>query len=327
MQHPEHRLLEKAALHYRTLGWAVTPVRGKRAYLRGWPTRDLSVDQLRRELAHPDRGIGLVLGARSGDLVDVDLDCAQALEAAPQLLPPTPLIHGRPGRPSSHWWYKAPGTRSAAFRGRPEAGMLVEIRADGGAQTCVPPSRHPSGERLRWESWGEPAAVEAVALHEAVSRLAAAALLCSFEWRLLDALELVRDPKSARLATLRLPRAACSKLARWLHFDVHSPTPAVLPSNTACVLSGFSRAVFERVDVVGAGALLGLFLLPDTQQRCPFHCDRQASFQVSDSVWRCHAGCGAGNVIHLVALALRIDYRAARTWLAHRLDLDWRDYR
>ena len=59
----------------------------------------------------------------------------------------------------------------------------------------------------------------------------------------------------------------------------------------------------------------------------PFHDDRHASFQISQRLWRCHAGCGAGTAIHLVARILDVDYMRARNWLAGRLGIDWRDYR
>ena len=56
----------------------------------------------------PDPGnIGIILGEPSGWLVDVDLDCDEAIELADQYLPPTAAITGRPSSPKSHRWYIA----------------------------------------------------------------------------------------------------------------------------------------------------------------------------------------------------------------------------
>jgi hypothetical protein len=54
--------------------------------------------------------------------------------------------------------------------------MLVEIRAKG-AQTIVPPSRHPEGERIRWRCYGEPAEIDPDDLRGRVSAFASAILL------------------------------------------------------------------------------------------------------------------------------------------------------
>jgi AAA domain-containing protein/bifunctional DNA primase/polymerase-like protein len=54
--------------------------------------------------------------------------------------------------------------------------MLLELRSTG-CQTLAPPSRHPSGERARWERDGEPGRVDGRVLRRACARVAAAALL------------------------------------------------------------------------------------------------------------------------------------------------------
>src|ERR1700716_1260203 len=55
---------------------------------KGWPDIRLSQDDLQR---HLDRGgnVAARLGRASGDLDDVDLDCAEALTLADLYLPPT----------------------------------------------------------------------------------------------------------------------------------------------------------------------------------------------------------------------------------------------
>lgn len=98
--------------------------------------------------------LGLALGARHGDLVNIDIDHHKALGLADTILPPTPMRSGRPGRPGAHWWYLVrdydPGIRPHKL---PSGAMIVEYRA-GGGQTVVPPSIHPDGEAYEW--WGEP---------------------------------------------------------------------------------------------------------------------------------------------------------------------------
>lgn len=54
--------------------------------------------------------------------------------------------------------------------------MLVEIRASG-ALTMVPPSIHPDGERLAWESDGDPVHIDGPTLRAAVARFAVCVLL------------------------------------------------------------------------------------------------------------------------------------------------------
>jgi P4 family phage/plasmid primase-like protien len=126
------------------------------------------------------RNVGALLGEPSGGLVDIDLDCPEAIRAAPHVLPPT-RRQGRASAPDSHWLYVAPGAVSRPLHD-PLAKMrrrstLVEIRSTG-AQTVVAGSVHESGEPVAWSNPDEPfAQVDARELEERVSELAAAALL------------------------------------------------------------------------------------------------------------------------------------------------------
>ncbi len=126
--------------------------------------------------------IGINLGDPSGGLVDVDLDCIEAVRLAPDFLPPTEMRHGRRSNPCSHHWYQVPADvpRVEQYKG-PGAEKILELRGTGG-QTMVPPSLHPDGEDVRWETTTlEPAVVPAEDLRRAVLRLAAAAL-CLRHW-------------------------------------------------------------------------------------------------------------------------------------------------
>lgn len=166
-----------AAREYRRKGWRVIPIArgGKRPQLPDWPQLRLDIEKLPKFFSK-GCGIGILLGAPSGGLVDVDLDTPQAAELARLYLPATHRIHGRESSKRSHYWYIAepiPGPEKFADI---DGTCLVELRSTG-QQTVVPPSIHLSGEPIRWECEGEPAAVSGEELRSAVARLAACVLL------------------------------------------------------------------------------------------------------------------------------------------------------
>jgi len=103
-----------------------------------------------------ETNVGVVLGDASGGLIDVDLDCEEALTLAPIFLPPTGFRFGRESKPESHHFYRgeSPGktVRLADSNGR----TLIECRGNGG-QTVVPPSVHPSGELIECSEKASPA--------------------------------------------------------------------------------------------------------------------------------------------------------------------------
>lgn len=150
--------------------------------------------------AFADRNVGLILGAASNGLVDIDLDCDEAVTLAPMLLPHTGMRHGRPATGLSHYWYVADRElatttyddpvvieeikerRRTGLPPNPDlAARLVELRSTG-AQTVIPPSTHPSGDVLAWEddTWGDPREVQAEELALRVRILAAATLLARY---------------------------------------------------------------------------------------------------------------------------------------------------
>lgn len=171
----EKTTLEEAQkLH--NCGYAVIPVpRGrKRPTKRGWQKLRLTKEELPARFGHGEN-IGVLLGEPSGGLVDVDLDCPEAIALAERFLFDTGSRFGRPGRPSSHWLYKAEGAKTHKFETK--EGTIVEIRSTG-RQTIFPLSIHQgTGEVIRWEAEGDPAKVDSVDLEIAVGRLAAAAIL------------------------------------------------------------------------------------------------------------------------------------------------------
>ncbi len=114
--------------------------RSKSPSRRDWTNLRLAPD------VFPDNcNVGIILGEPSGWLVDVDLDCPEAVELADQYLPPTPAITGRPSSPKSHRWYIAANATTEKHQDPSDGSMIVELRSTGG-QTVVGPSIHPDGE-------------------------------------------------------------------------------------------------------------------------------------------------------------------------------------
>jgi hypothetical protein len=116
--------------------------------------------------------IGLLLGEPSGWLVDVDLDCEEAVVLAAQYLPPTGAVSGRPGKPGSHWWYICKGAITRKHQDPVTRKMMVELRSTG-AQTVVGPGTHPSGEPYD-PLEGDPAVIDHAELAASVAALAEA---------------------------------------------------------------------------------------------------------------------------------------------------------
>ncbi|MEL6739642.1 MAG: bifunctional DNA primase/polymerase [Planctomycetota bacterium] len=163
-----------AARWYHGRGYAPIPLPAseKRPAIRGWNTLRLSEDDLPLHF-NGTGNIGLLLGEPSGWLVDVDLDCDEAVALAGQYLPPTGAVTGRGGRPASHRWYVC--ERAATVKHKdPTGSMVVELRSTG-AQTVVGPSVHPDGEAYD-PLEGEPAVVPAAMLTACVKALADAVI-------------------------------------------------------------------------------------------------------------------------------------------------------
>lgn len=153
-------------------GWRVVPIapRSKAPRLHGWVKLRMDIDDLDAALCHADN-LGVLLGEPSGWLVDIDLDCPEAVALAEDHLPPTGMVTGRGASPRSHRWYIAPGARSRRFNrpGSPRESMM-EIRSTGG-QTLIGPSIHPSGDVYDALA-GEPAEVDAEELTRCIESMA-----------------------------------------------------------------------------------------------------------------------------------------------------------
>ncbi|HVN89191.1 MAG TPA: DUF927 domain-containing protein [Candidatus Binataceae bacterium] len=162
-------------------GWLPTPLhpRTKRPILEQWPDELLDEATIASELPFgTDRNIGILLGKHSGGLMDVDLDCRETRCLVEAFLPETDCIFGRESSRESHRLYRVPPSDATTvqFEDPTNREMLVELRGTG-AQTMVPPSIHPTGERVNWEKDGQPGPVDYHDLKSATAKLAAAALL------------------------------------------------------------------------------------------------------------------------------------------------------
>ncbi len=143
--------------------------------LPGWQDLRLAERELPARFG-ADANLGVLNGSPSGNQVDVDLDCAEALRLADRFLPATQSVFGRPSKPRSHRLYAAdPLPATTQFRDV-DGAMLLEARSTG-TQTLFPPSTHPSGERIAWDEDGDPTRVDGQQLMAAVAKTAAACLL------------------------------------------------------------------------------------------------------------------------------------------------------
>lgn len=119
----------------------------------------------------------MVLGP-SG-LVDVDLDCAEAVAVAQDLLPPG-AIFGRDSRPSSHRVYRSEAQTRQAFDDpdlEDARKMIIELRA-GPHYTIFPGSvSHKDGLEVRWEGSDEPPKIDAAEIERGCRAVAIAVVV------------------------------------------------------------------------------------------------------------------------------------------------------
>ena len=186
LRHAERgaRTAREVALDFIRRGWAPVPIphREKGPRVTGWQKLCITAETVGDYFEGGPQNVGVLLGAASGNLMDVDLDCPEALAVAPFFLPPTDAVFGRTSTPGAHHLFvttdRAPGTVSFndPLAAPDEKVRVVELRGTGG-QTVLPGSTHPSGELIEWERNGEPARVSYEQLLIAVKRIAIAAVL------------------------------------------------------------------------------------------------------------------------------------------------------
>jgi P4 family phage/plasmid primase-like protien len=168
---------------YLDQGWVTVPVPiRKKVGPKGWAdrTRATSIETFEQDFGTKPQNIAILLGEPSGGLVDVDLDCPEAIDLAPAFLPPTRTF-GRASKPASHWVYTCRHVQTAKYPEPVEFGvkspMLVELRGNR-CLTVFPGSVHECGEHIEWSDESTRIAnVEAALLYKSVARLAVACLL------------------------------------------------------------------------------------------------------------------------------------------------------
>src|SRR4051812_42358167 len=95
------------ALAYLGLGWSPIPVhpKSKKPVSKEWPSLRLTASSATELFQQPDLNVGVLLGEPSDGLVDIDLDCPEAVRLARHFLPAT-VCFGRASKVSSHWLYR-----------------------------------------------------------------------------------------------------------------------------------------------------------------------------------------------------------------------------
>src|SRR6516225_881443 len=199
--------------------WAAVPVpfRQKGPRLKGWQHLRIDSAELVTRYFPDQTNIGVILGSASGGLVDVDLDCVEALAISDGVLPKTGSVFGRASKQCSHRLYYVDGPAPSMQLTDPLTGdTLVELRGDkqdgsAGFQTLLPGSIHPSGEPIVWANDGEPALVEYDALKRALLALATRVLIA----RYCPGADTIDE---ARHALARADPRIMAEIARW-HTD------------------------------------------------------------------------------------------------------------
>lgn len=250
------------AKHYLAQGYAVIPVQyqKKSPLLAKWQQATLCEGDLLAHFGQAPRNIGVVLGARSNGLVDIDIDNDVALKLARYFLPETGMIFGRSSRPSSHWLYRSPITKPKKYTDENRE-VIVEMRGDG-QQTVFPGSVHETDEAIAFNSEGTPELVDYEKLEFACVQLCIATLLLR-HWRkgsrhevALAASGLLANSQWSEADTLKLVSAVVAEA-----FDEQ------LNDRQACVVSTYQKRAnglelqgYHRLCEISANTMCQLFL-------------------------------------------------------------------
>jgi hypothetical protein len=164
------------ARRYIELGFAPIPVPAgsKNPNRHGWESERHTLEDVPR-CWNNGQNVGLLTGAPSKWLVDVDLDIPEAVAVAGRFLEPT-RTSGHGQSLDSHWWYYAREAETKEYRDTAGKKKVIEFRA-GGRQTLVAPSVHPDGNEYAWNTELEIEAMSAADLEHDVNKLATAALI------------------------------------------------------------------------------------------------------------------------------------------------------
>lgn len=181
---------ERARIYAKNYGFAVIPIRPRskipaiKNWTQGKTASEYEAADFDSLFTDAAANISVVLGLRSGGLVDIDLDDPAAAAMARLFLPKTGFRFGHKSNPNSHWFYRVEGELPEYQKLTDADGeCLVEIRSTGKQQTVLPGSIHKeTGEIYKFEGTQQPepgdiAVVETSAIVAAVHKLAAATIL------------------------------------------------------------------------------------------------------------------------------------------------------
>ncbi|WP_282027619.1 bifunctional DNA primase/polymerase [Ruegeria faecimaris] len=165
----------EAALAYTKLGWEPLRLLPREKHTKdNWKEpRKWAPDEITQAFA-ANNNVGVIMGARSGSLVDIDLDIPEAVLIADFVFPEfTPV--GRKTSPRSHRLAICAVDKSQRFQIPPKVAKeldfgratVLELRADGN-QTMFPPSTHPSDEKVQWQ--GSPEDIPTVSADDLAKR-------------------------------------------------------------------------------------------------------------------------------------------------------------
>lgn len=114
-----------------------------------WQENPSSPELVHDEFKTNSHNVGLINGVVSG-IVDVDLDCPEAKQLSSVLLPKGLAAFEHLGNDRGHILYRVNDAGKTQQYQCPETGAtLVELRSTG-SQTMIPPSIHPSGQKLKF---------------------------------------------------------------------------------------------------------------------------------------------------------------------------------
>lgn len=181
---PDANALESARYWLRRGVYPVAiPYRAKRPIGDAWQQLRLTEEDLPNHFG-ADGNVGILL---IGGLVDLDMDCPQAIVAARRLRIPTGVIWGHlPSSPDSHsLYYASPPTTAKKYVDPFNRETLCELRTctklGKTQQTVAPNSTHKdTGEPIRFSQCGEIPKVPGDELQRSLAGIAAAALLAKY---------------------------------------------------------------------------------------------------------------------------------------------------
>jgi putative DNA primase/helicase len=142
-----------------------------------WQENPISPEFVHHEFKTSGHNVGLINGDISG-IVDVDLDCGEAKQLASLLLPKGLATFEHSGNDRGHILYRVGNSGKTQQYQCPESGeTLVELRSTG-SQTMIPPSIHPSGQKLKFTFLDDTATrIDFTDLQAQVRKIAALSLI------------------------------------------------------------------------------------------------------------------------------------------------------